>query len=159
MVEVALHVGKDTQGETAGRAPRRARRSRRDEPYALYQRSSDGRWVGRFRLPGGRYRYFTGATKREVLEGREGRGGLRDALRLVEAGQPVPDERLTFGAYLERWALRPVVAAAQAAHGAVPAWHSRRGRIPKLRRERTRCPEAEAELRGLPCSLWWSGPG
>ena len=93
---------KDTQGE-AGATEGRGKRSRRDEPYALYQRSSDARWVGRLKLPGGRHRYFTGTTRREVLEGRDGRAGLRAALRVVQSGQPLPDERLTFGAYLERW--------------------------------------------------------
>ncbi len=73
---------KDTQGE-AGATEGRGKRSRRDEPYALYQRSSDARWVGRLKLPGGRHRYFTGTTRREVLEGRDGRAGLRAALRVV----------------------------------------------------------------------------
>ncbi len=76
---------------------RRPRRRRAASDGALYQRSSDDRWVGRIKLPGGGHRYFTGRTEREV------RARLRQALRAAEDGEPVPDARLTVGAYLESW--------------------------------------------------------
>ena len=84
----------DEDGEAGGQ---RSRRKRDPGDGSLYQRSSDGRWMGRLTLPGGGRRYVTGSTQRAVKD------RLRQALRALEDGGQVPDQRVTLGIYLERW--------------------------------------------------------
>lgn len=67
----------------------------------LYQRASDGRWIAVVDLgiiDGRRVRkYVTGKTRTEALQ------KLRRARGAIAAGLPVPDDRMTFGAYLDGW--------------------------------------------------------
>lgn len=64
---------------------------------SLYQRASDGRWVGALTLDDGRRRVVYGSTQREA------RARLRELERSVEDGLPVRAGRaLTVGQYLEQ---------------------------------------------------------
>jgi integrase len=64
---------------------------------SLYQRASDGKWVGAVMVDG-RRRVVYGATQREA------RDELRKVLRAVEDGMPITKGRgLTVGAYFEQW--------------------------------------------------------
>ena len=75
---------------SAGAGRRDRRRDAGDG--ALFQRVSDGRWVGGSKVSQGGYRYFTGTTQKAVNE------RLKRAMRATEGGRPLPSERLTFGA-------------------------------------------------------------
>jgi integrase len=63
---------------------------------AVFQRG-DGRWVARLKLPDASRRYFYGRTKEEV------RARLREAQRSIEDGRLPTNQKLTLGAYLQRW--------------------------------------------------------
>src|SRR6202035_5509582 len=81
---------------TANPRPKLARRRRDRGDGAIFQRA-DGRWVARLRDSAGRTRYLyakdrTGAKER-----------LAEAQAVVHVGQPLPDQRLTFGRYLQGW--------------------------------------------------------
>jgi integrase len=86
------------EGTTTAVDQKRPRRGRRDPgDGAIFQRG-DGRWVARLKSPAGRgWRYFYAPTK--------GAAKLRltEAQRALEDGRPIPDQRQTFGAYLEQW--------------------------------------------------------
>jgi integrase len=65
---------------------------------SLYQRSSDGVWVGAVSLPNGKRRVVYGRTQREA------RDKLRQLQRHVDDGYPVHSGRaMTVGQYLEYW--------------------------------------------------------
>lgn len=74
----------------------RARRRRDAGDGSIFQRS-DGRWVARLRDSAGRPRYLY-ATDRAHAKQR-----LAEAQAVVHTGQPLPDQRLTFGRYLVDW--------------------------------------------------------
>lgn len=83
---------------TPATAGRRASRPRRRDPGdgSLFQRK-DGRWVAQLLDPHGRRRYLYGATRAEAKQ------RLVEAQALVQTGQPLPDQRLTLGRYLQEW--------------------------------------------------------
>lgn len=65
---------------------------------SIYQRESDGKWCASVTLPGGQRKVIYGRTREEVSR------KLIKLLGSVQDGQPVrTDERLTVGAYLDRW--------------------------------------------------------
>jgi integrase len=64
---------------------------------SLYQRDSDGKWVGAVTLEDGRRRVVYGTSQREA------RDKLRAVERELENGLPMTPERLTVGAYLDDW--------------------------------------------------------
>jgi integrase len=78
--------------------PRRRQKTGRRDPGdgAIFKRG-DGRWVARLRLPDRTQRYFYGKAKEEV------RTRLKEAQRALDDGTPVPNERMSLGAFLERW--------------------------------------------------------
>jgi integrase len=82
----------------AAAIPRRqpARRRRDAGDGSIFQRS-DGRWVARLRDSQGRPRYLYGKDRARVKE------RLIEAQAVVQVGQPLPDQRLSFGAYLREW--------------------------------------------------------
>ncbi len=64
---------------------------------SLYQRESDGRWVGAVVVEG-RRRTVYGSTQREARE------KLRSMVRSIEDGLPVtPGRGVTVAAYLTQW--------------------------------------------------------
>jgi integrase len=83
---------------TPATAGRRASRPRRRDPGdgSLFQRK-DGRWVAQLLDPDGRRRYLYGATRAEAKQ------RLVEAQAVVQTGQPLPDQRLTLGRYLQEW--------------------------------------------------------
>lgn len=60
-------------------------------------RRSDGRWMSRVSLDGGKRKCFYGETRQEVAK------KLQDALHDVSRGAQLPDERQTVKQYLEAW--------------------------------------------------------
>jgi integrase len=64
---------------------------------SIYQRKSDGRWVGAITVPGKGQMYVYGKTKEEA------RRKLRDALRKQEEGLPLTAARRTVGQFLDHW--------------------------------------------------------
>ena len=69
---------------------------------SVYQRTSDGRWVGAvtvgYTATGTmRRKTVTAKTKAEVLT------KMRAVRRNLEDGLPTPDDRLTVGQVLDRW--------------------------------------------------------
>jgi len=72
---------------------------------SIYRRHSDGRWVGAVSVPGGRRRYFYGATKTEVVR------RVQAARRAIVAGAPLPSGRLKVADVLLDWlrAVEPTV--------------------------------------------------
>jgi integrase len=84
-------------GQTTPAIPdRRALRRRDAGDGSLFQRK-DGRWVAQLRDPDGRRRYLYGATRAEAKQ------RLLEAQAVVQTGQPLPDQRLTLGRYLQEW--------------------------------------------------------
>lgn len=66
----------------------------------VYQRASDGRWVGVVELPSGgrrRRRYVYGKTAKEAAR------KLQQLRARLEAGQNVSKDRMTVGNWLDRW--------------------------------------------------------
>ena len=64
----------------------------------VYQRKTDGRWVGAVTLDDGRRRSVYGTTQREA------RAKLKDLVLRVDAGLPMTSTRSgTLGAYLDQW--------------------------------------------------------
>jgi integrase len=76
------------------RAPIRRRRDRGDG--SIFQRS-DGRWVARLTDSAGRPRYLYAKDRAQAKQ------RLADAQAVVHIGQPLPDQRMTFGRYLLDW--------------------------------------------------------
>jgi hypothetical protein len=79
--------------------PRRGKR--RNGEGSIYQRNSDGRWVGAAYLP-----TTSGVTKRKVVYGdswEEVHEELTRLLAQVHSGVPVPDRSCSVGDYLEYW--------------------------------------------------------
>jgi integrase len=64
---------------------------------SLYQRASDGKWVGAVTLEDGGRRVVYAETQAQALK------KLRAVRRAVEDGLPVTAARLTLGSYLEGW--------------------------------------------------------
>jgi len=64
---------------------------------SIYQRKSDGRWVGSFIASTGKRKYLYAKTRREVSR------NLAEALRAKAEGLPSPDDRLTTGEFLQTW--------------------------------------------------------
>jgi integrase len=86
------------EGTTTATAQKRARRGRRDPGDGAIFERGDGRWVARLKNPTGRgWRYFYAPTKAAA------KSRLIQAQRAVDEGRPIPDQRQTFGAYLEQW--------------------------------------------------------
>src|ERR1700676_103011 len=83
---------------TPATAVRRALRPRRRDAGdgSLFQRK-DGRWVAQLRDPDGRRRYLYGATRVQAKQ------RLLEAHAVVQTGQPLADQRLTLGRYLQEW--------------------------------------------------------
>jgi integrase len=63
---------------------------------SIFQRS-DGRWVARLRDSAGRPRYLYAKDRAHAKQ------RLTEAQTVVHTGQPLPDQRLTFGRYLLDW--------------------------------------------------------
>ena len=77
---------------------------------SVHRRDSDGRWVGVAEVPGsGRSRrsrkYVYAKTRAEAAR------KLRDVQARLDAGLPPPDDRMTVGDWLDRWAGDPEAAA------------------------------------------------
>jgi integrase len=56
-----------------------------------------GRWEGRLKLPDGRFRSFYGKNQKEAED------RLDEAVAQLGAGLPLPDAKLTLGAWLREW--------------------------------------------------------
>jgi integrase len=78
--------------------PGRSRSHRRRDAGdgSIFQRS-DGRWVARLRDSAGRPRYLYAKDRAQAKQ------RLAEAQAVVHTGQPLPDQRLTFGRYLLDW--------------------------------------------------------
>ena len=63
---------------------------------SIYKRA-DGRWVAAVTLPDGKRKSLYGKTRAEVAK------KLATAMKTAQEGIPLPPERETVGAYLERW--------------------------------------------------------
>ena len=63
----------------------------------VYQRKSDGRWVGSFKTEDGKRKYVYGDTQKEALE------KLKNAQREYEQGVLVTGPQQTVKQYLEYW--------------------------------------------------------
>lgn len=63
----------------------------------IFQRESDGRWVSRIRLEGGKTRTYYGKTRKEVTD------KLKAAQKQVEEGLSLDTDRITVTQFLERW--------------------------------------------------------
>jgi integrase len=86
------------EGTTRAAQRRKPRPGRRDAGDGAVFHRGDGRWVARLKLPeGGGWRYFYGKDRAAA------KARLTAALRAVEDGRPLPDQRQTFGAHLEQW--------------------------------------------------------
>lgn len=81
---------------TANPRPKLARRRRDRGDGAIFQRA-DGRWVARLRDSAGRTRYLYAKDRAQAKQ------RLAEAQAVVHVGQPLPDQRLTFGRYLLDW--------------------------------------------------------
>jgi len=81
---------------TANTRPKLARRRRDRGDGAIFQRA-DGRWVARLRDSEGRTRYLYARDRAQAKQ------RLVEAQAVVHVGQPLPDQRLTFGRYLLDW--------------------------------------------------------
>jgi integrase len=81
---------------TANPRPKLARRRRDRGDGAVFQRG-DGRWVARLRDSAGRPRYLYAKDRAQAKQ------RLAEAQAVVHVGQPLPDQRLTFGRYLLAW--------------------------------------------------------
>ena len=64
---------------------------------SIYQRASDGIWVGAVSLEGGKRRVIYGRTQREV------RQKVRELHAEVDEGVTAGAARVTVGAYLDTW--------------------------------------------------------
>jgi integrase len=73
------------------------RRTRRVAGTGAVIQRGDGRWVGRLKQPDGTVRWVSGPNQKAVEE------KLADALRLVGAGVPLADVKLTVGGWLREW--------------------------------------------------------
>lgn len=71
--------------------------TRRGRMEGTIRRRPDGRWEGRYRVPGGKQHSVYGKSRREVQE------RLRAALIATESGIRPADGRLTTGAFLDDW--------------------------------------------------------
>jgi integrase len=81
---------------TANPRPKLARRRRDRGDGAIFQRA-DGRWVARLRDSAGRTRYLYAKDRAQAKQ------RLAEAQAVVHVGQPLTDQRLTFGRYLLDW--------------------------------------------------------
>jgi hypothetical protein len=57
----------------------------------------DGRWAGRLKLPDGSTRWFYRPSQGEV------EAALKDALDQIGTGLPLPDAKITVGAWFREW--------------------------------------------------------
>src|SRR5262245_58388731 len=64
---------------------------------AIYQRQSDGRWVGALTLPNGKRKSLYGKTRREVVE------KLKSAQRDQDDGLDLDAGKITVADFLTRW--------------------------------------------------------
>jgi len=76
--------------------PSRTYKRRDPGDGSIFQRS-DGRWVARLRDSAGRPRYLYAKDRAHAKQ------RLSEAQTVVHTGQPLPDQRLTFGRYLLDW--------------------------------------------------------
>jgi integrase len=60
-------------------------------------RTKDGRWRGSIVLPGGKRKYVSGATRKQVV------AKIADLARRTSRGQVVPDQRISVAQWLQRW--------------------------------------------------------
>ena len=72
-------------------------RGRRGNKEGSIVKRADGRWMARVSLPNGKRRSFYGRTREEAAR------RMQAALRAIQEGMPVPDERLTVGKFLDQW--------------------------------------------------------
>ncbi len=90
-------------GETGRRRPKvsgkvsTGRRTRRKAGQGAVVHRKDGRWVGRLRLEDGTVRLFYRHSQDEA------EAALAEALKTLSEGLPLPNARLTFGAWLQEW--------------------------------------------------------
>lgn len=73
------------------------RRTRRKAGQGAVIHRKDGRWVGRLKLEDGTFRLFYRHSQDEA------EAALAEALQTLDQGLPLPDGRLTFGAWLQEW--------------------------------------------------------
>ena len=73
------------------------KRRRGHNEGAIYQRASDGRWVGTLTLPNGKRKSFYGKTRKEAAD------KMRSAQREMEEGVDLTTRRLTVEAFLNQW--------------------------------------------------------
>jgi len=78
-----------------GRTPKR--RARRADHHGAVIRRSDGRWAGRLKMPDGTTRWFYRKSQGAV------EAALKDALDQLGTGVPLPNAKLTMGAWLREW--------------------------------------------------------
>jgi hypothetical protein len=77
--------------------PAEKKRRRGHNEGAIYQRSSDGRWVGTLSLSNGKRKSFYGETRKEAAD------KMCQAQRDQENGLDLSATTLTVATYLERW--------------------------------------------------------
>lgn len=75
----------------------RERRKRGHGEGSVYQRESDGRWVGQVTVPNGKPKYLYGKTRREAAD------KMTAALREVQQGKPLPNGKQTVAGFLTYW--------------------------------------------------------
>jgi integrase len=96
------HSEPDRVRPTTGHPPKVSpkRRMRRQSGKGAVIQRSDGRWAGRLNQPDGTVRWFYGKGPKgqKTVEDR-----LEAALATMASGLPLPDDKLTVGAYLEQW--------------------------------------------------------
>jgi len=73
------------------------RRTRRPAGTGAVIQRGDGRWIGRLKQPDGKVRWFSGPNQAAVEE------KLAEAGRLLGAGLPLPDTKVTVGGWLTEW--------------------------------------------------------
>ena len=90
--------GRVSHGVSAERGARQeTRRGRRKKGTGGVIQRKDGRWVGRLRLEDGTYRLFYRHSQDEA------EAALAEALQTQREGLPLPDARVTVGAWLQEW--------------------------------------------------------
>ncbi len=89
-------------------APRKTGRKRGHGEGSITQRKSDGLWQAALTLPDGKRKYLYGKTRKDVQD------KLARALHETRGGLPLPDNRQTLKAFLQKWLIevaRPKVRA------------------------------------------------
>jgi hypothetical protein len=87
----------DPEGPLASESGRARNHKRRDPGDGSIFQRSDGRWVAGLRDSAGRPRYLYAKDRAHAKQ------RLTEAQTVVHTGQPLPDQRVTFGRYLLDW--------------------------------------------------------